>query len=105
VLGRRATKNVTLLFRAEKELFESLAIAGTDWEWKTHPVIHLDLSARNYAGDGVGTLKDKLNSQLKQCAKNYGVNKVSVYNTYGLLNHFDKSADFTPYWSMSGRQG
>jgi hypothetical protein len=45
-----------------------------DWEWKVHPVIHLDLSARNYAGDGVGTLKDKLNSQLKQCAKSYGVN-------------------------------
>ena len=28
--------------------------------------------------------------------------KLSVYNTYGLLNHFDKSAEFTPYWSLSG---
>ncbi|MCL2155242.1 MAG: ATP-binding protein [Leptospirales bacterium] len=28
--------------------------------------------------------------------------KLSVYNTYGLLNHFDKSAKFIPYWSMSG---
>jgi len=28
--------------------------------------------------------------------------KLSVYNTYGLLNHFDKSAKFAPYWSISG---
>jgi hypothetical protein len=28
--------------------------------------------------------------------------KISVYNTYGLLYHFDKSADFTPYWSLTG---
>jgi len=28
--------------------------------------------------------------------------KVSVYNTYGILNHFVDSAQFSPYWSMSG---
>ncbi|MCL2232840.1 MAG: ATP-binding protein, partial [Treponema sp.] len=28
--------------------------------------------------------------------------KRSVYNTYGILNHFDKSADFAPFWSKSG---
>jgi hypothetical protein len=27
--------------------------------------------------------------------------KISVYNTYGLLYHFAKSAGFTPYWSIS----
>ena len=32
----------------------------------------------------------------------FTVEKVSVYNTYGLLNHFEQSADFTPYWSLSG---
>ena len=28
--------------------------------------------------------------------------KLSVYNTYGILNHFDKFAEFIPYWSISG---
>jgi len=27
---------------------------------------------------------------------------VSVYNTYGILNHFDSSGEFLPYWSVSG---
>jgi len=28
--------------------------------------------------------------------------KLSVYNIYGILNHFDKSAEFSPYWSKTG---
>jgi len=28
--------------------------------------------------------------------------KTSVYNPYGILNHFDSNAEFTPYWSLSG---
>jgi len=28
--------------------------------------------------------------------------KVSVYNPYGILNHFDNDAVFMPYWSISG---
>jgi hypothetical protein len=28
--------------------------------------------------------------------------KTSVYNTYGLLNHFTDSAEFNPYWSLTG---
>ena len=28
--------------------------------------------------------------------------KTAVYNTYGILNHFEASAKFAPYWSMSG---
>ena len=28
--------------------------------------------------------------------------KLSVYNTYGMLNHFDKGARFIPNWSMTG---
>jgi hypothetical protein len=28
--------------------------------------------------------------------------KLSVYNTYGILNHFDSSAKFIPNWSMTG---
>ena len=28
--------------------------------------------------------------------------KLSVYNPYGILNHFSDSAEFSPYWSMTG---
>ena len=28
--------------------------------------------------------------------------KISVYNIYGILNHFNASGKFFPYWSMSG---
>ena len=28
--------------------------------------------------------------------------KVAVYNIYGILNHFNSSAEFAPFWSMSG---
>ncbi|MDR3013572.1 MAG: AAA family ATPase, partial [Chitinispirillales bacterium] len=61
------------LFRAERELFEGLSIAETDWEWKPHPVIYLDLSGANYTVDSVEVLKAKLGSQLENCAKSYGV--------------------------------
>ena len=29
--------------------------------------------------------------------------RIPVYNTYGILNHFDTSAEFAPFWSMSGQ--
>ncbi|MDR2577417.1 MAG: AAA family ATPase, partial [Chitinispirillales bacterium] len=32
------------LFSGKRELFEGLAIAKTDWEWESFPVIHLDMS-------------------------------------------------------------
>ena len=44
------------LFRNEKELFEGLAIYKTDWEWKKHPVIYLDLGTVDYANNGAATL-------------------------------------------------
>ena len=36
------------LFSNQKELFEGLAILNTDWEWKEHPVIYIDLGSGNY---------------------------------------------------------
>ena len=62
------------VFRGQKELFEGLAISKTDWKWKEHPVIHLDLGAGNYTEeDGISALKAKINSQLKDCAAHYGI--------------------------------
>jgi len=65
---------IASLFRAEKEFFNGLAISKNDWEWKPHPVIHLDLGAGNYTKDGVGLLRADLDCQLKNCASSYGIN-------------------------------
>jgi len=61
------------LFSNQKELFEGLAISRTDWEWEKHPVIHLKLGAGDFTKNGIASLDAEINSQLKECAKNYGV--------------------------------
>ena len=35
-------------FQGKKELFEGLAVAGLESEWKKYPVIHLDLNAKKF---------------------------------------------------------
>ena len=63
------------LFCNQRELFEGLGITKTDWGWKTHPVICFDFGAGNFTeNDGVSVLKAKINSRLKDCAFNYGIN-------------------------------
>ena len=61
------------LFRGEKELFNGIAISKTDWDWKPHPVIYIDLSAENYTEDGVEKLNITLNRQLDLTCDNYGI--------------------------------
>jgi len=62
------------LFQGQKELFKNLAIAKTDWEWKEHPVIYIDLGSGNFTEtDGILVIREKLNLQLKNCAHEYGV--------------------------------
>jgi len=61
------------LFRNQKKLFEGLAITKTDWDWKEHPVIYIDLGSGNYTENGFETLKAQLNGYLKYYAKNYEV--------------------------------
>jgi len=65
------------LFCAEKELFEGLAIIETDWKWKAHPVIHLDLSTGDYTSNGSDNLVVNLNRQLKQTCESYDI-KVEI---------------------------
>lgn len=82
------------LFLGNRELFKGLWIDQSDWEWKKHPVIHLDLSkiphttpeklgaalnkkltaiARDYqvviAGEEPGELLDELINALKSLGK------------------------------------
>ncbi|MDR2577413.1 MAG: ATP-binding protein [Chitinispirillales bacterium] len=76
---------IASLFRAEKELFEGLAIAGTDWEWKVHPVIYLDLSGEDFTDNGVEGLFITIERQLDEVCDNYGI---SVQKTGSISDMF-----------------
>ena len=57
-------------FEGKRELFEGLAIAELEKEWKSYPVLHLDLNARDYCG--VDSLLAELNRHLEVWEKEYG---------------------------------
>lgn len=57
-------------FEGRKELFEGLAIAGMEKEWKRYPVLHLDLNAEKY--DSSRALTEILSRQLTQWELKYG---------------------------------
>ncbi len=59
------------IFEGRKELFEGLKIAKTDYDWKTYPVIHLDMA--NATGVSVEALKDGLNALALSAARSVGV--------------------------------
>lgn len=57
-------------FEGHKELFEGLAIAELEKEWKRYPVLHLDLNAEKY--DSPQVLVEILSRQLTQWELKYG---------------------------------
>ena len=51
---RRFGKSLTLstlkaVFEGKKELFEGLAIYDKPYDWKKHPIIHLDMNGRDFS--------------------------------------------------------
>ncbi len=59
------------LFQGRKNLFKGLWIESSDYEWKTHPIIHLDLS-----GSSSGSpekLEQALKNTLVIIGKQYGI--------------------------------
>ena len=58
----------------------------------------IDAYAPRYGG------REKYLERLKEYYNGYYFTRkeLSVYNIYGILNHFDKSAEFDSYWSMTG---
>jgi len=56
-------------FSGKKELFKGLAIEQLEHEWKTYPVLHLDLSSANYSEPG--RLTDLLSSIIKRWEREY----------------------------------
>ncbi|MDR2591815.1 MAG: ATP-binding protein [Chitinispirillales bacterium] len=67
------------IFEGRRELFgeiagrPALAIDTLDWEWKKHPVIHIDLNAGEYSKYGVEGLYDTLRTEMRGEAEKYGV--------------------------------
>jgi hypothetical protein len=67
------------VFENKQELFggiagqPALAIDSLEWEWKKHPVIHIDLNPGNYPEGGVNTLYEIINIALESCARKYSV--------------------------------
>lgn len=60
------------LFQANRELFRSLWIDTSDYEWKRYPVIHLDFSA--ISSRTSDDLRTNLSWELSQIAKLYNIN-------------------------------
>lgn len=61
-------------FEGKKNLFEGLAIAEKENEWKQYPVLHLDLNTENY--DRPEALLHKLDAALCEWENIYGKNPV-----------------------------
>jgi hypothetical protein len=65
-------------FEGRRELFGTiagqppLAIDGLEWEWKKHPVIHIDLNPGDYER-GIDELSVTIKRVLELCAKKYDV--------------------------------
>ena len=57
-------------FQGKKELFDGLAVASLEKEWKRHPVIHLDLNAKKF--DGPEDLIRLIDRQLLVLEEEYG---------------------------------
>ena len=63
-------------FLGRKDLFKGLAIEQLETEWKTHPVLHLDLNTGKY--DKEADLDDFLNDSLAQWEQVYGSRPTEV---------------------------
>jgi len=59
------------LFEGKKELFKGLWIDGSDWPWKTHPVIKIDFSEIDLTDAKI--LEESLLQALDQTASRHGI--------------------------------
>ena len=58
-------------FLGQKDLFKGLAIEKLETEWKTYPVLHLDLNAQNYVNEKA--LHEELDKHLVIWEQTYGM--------------------------------
>jgi hypothetical protein len=82
------------IFEGRKELFEGLCIAGTDYDWKTHPVIHLDM------GSATGTTPEEVERAfgylVDENAKHLGVALTRAGASHRFLELVTRAAEIGP---------
>ena len=67
-------------FSGERELFRGLYVDGVEWDWKTYPIMHLDLNTEKY--DTPEALHNMLEEFLSSQEERYGRNENE--RSYGL---------------------
>ncbi len=78
---RRFGKSLTLstlkaVFEGKKELFKGLAIYDKPYDWKTHPIIHLDMNGRD------GSTVENMEGSFRQVRlEQAGINGVDLQET------------------------
>ena len=73
---RRFGKSLTVstlkaVFEGKKELFKGLALYDKPYEWKTYPVVHLDLNGWDFSG--LEEVKSSLRGLIRECAEEHHV--------------------------------
>ncbi len=73
---RRFGKSLTVstlkaVFEGKKELFKGLALYDKPYDWKTYPVVHLDLNGWDF--NGLEAVTNSLRGLIRECAKGHHV--------------------------------
>lgn len=58
-------------FKGERQLFKGLYVDTIDWDWKTYPVLHLDLNVEKYKEPGL--LDGVLSNYFRRWEQEYGI--------------------------------
>ena len=69
-------------FQGKKELFQGLAIENLEKDWSAYPVLHLDLSGKEY--NTMDDLDVRLDRHLSQWENSFGFEKRYRYHRCGL---------------------
>ncbi len=82
------------IFEGRKDLFEGLKITKTDYDWKTYPVLHLDMA--NATGISVDAVKGGLNALALSAARSLGIE---------VEKDDDPSQTFRAMWEVAAERG
>ncbi len=82
------------MFEGRRELFEGLKITKTDYDWKTYPVLHLDMA--NATGISVDAVKNGLNALALSAARSLGIE---------VEKDDDPSQTFRAMWDVVAERG
>ncbi len=61
------------IFRGNRQYFKGLAIDSSDYDWKTYPVIRLDMSAVTARAATQDVMRRRLAYELQRVAREYGI--------------------------------